>query len=214
MSKKWEIETPSEFICTDDYYLINGKKYYRVTRIISIIDKPELRRWYGRMGNAKAKNTLKTRSDDGSTTHKLIEIILSGKPVDLSNYNEGVQSSVSKFIEFQKKNKLIPEACEQHLWSEQNCYAGTADFIGYCNGKHVLMDWKTSKGIYDEYWLQMSAYVMAFEEQTGIKLEGASILRVRDGEIEKQHKTYEELKNIYNVFLSAIEIFRWKYKND
>jgi len=71
------------------------------------------------------------------------------------------------------------------LWSDEYGYAGTADFIGqYTSNPDYLVggwkahwkkpafvvgDWKTSRDIYDEYWLQLAAYAWAFYELTGIK---------------------------------------------
>jgi hypothetical protein len=209
---KWSIETPREFICTDNYYLIKGKKYARVTRINSVIDKPELRNWYAKTGAIKAKEILKKRAGFGSTLHKLIEVTLGGETITEGNYDEFLVESIRLFKDWVVKNPIIPQSLEQHLWSEKYKYAGTSDFIGIYDGKLYILDWKTSKGIYDEYWLQMAAYIQAFEEQTGLKVEGAGILHIRDGEIHFQKKTYKEIIEVYlPVFLAAITIYNWKY---
>lgn len=208
---KWSIETPAEFICTDNYYLIRGKKYSRVTRINSVIDKPELRAWYAKTGAAKAKEVLMKRAGFGSTLHKLIEVTLKGEELS-DNYDSFLLDSMDIFNKWADKNELMPQSLEQHLWSEKHKYAGTCDYIGICNGKLMILDWKTSKGIYDEYWLQMSAYVQAFEELTGIKIDSVGILQIRDGEYRFQEKTYDEIMTKYfPVFLAAQTIYNWKF---
>ena len=122
---KWSIKTPSEFICTDNYYLIKGKKYARVTRINSIIDKPELRSWYAKTGAVKAKEILHKRAGFGSTLHKLIEVTLKGEELSKSNYEPALIESIELFEKWQGKHALIPDSLEQHLWSEKYNYAGT-----------------------------------------------------------------------------------------
>ena len=66
-------------------------------------------------------------------------------------------------------------------------YAGTVDFVGYikmykkakkapqnaksmteeCSRELVVLDWKTGKGLYKEYDLQVSAYMHAYNEKSG-----------------------------------------------
>ncbi len=54
---------------------------------------------------------------------------------------------------------------EISLVSETYRYGGTLDAIGVDNlGRYVLLDWKTSKGIYKEYQLQLAAYVNVWNE--------------------------------------------------
>jgi hypothetical protein len=210
--KSWEIITPSEFICSDNYYLIKGKKYARVTRVNSIIDKPELRNWLLKTGSIKSKEILKTRANFGSTLHKLIEVTLKGEKLS-ENYDSFIMESINIFNKWRNEHILIPEALEQHLWSEKYGYAGTCDYIGTLDGKLMILDWKSSKNIYDEYFLQMAAYVAAFYEQTGIKIDSIGILQIRDGEYRFITKTYDEIMKIYfPVFLAAITIYNWKYK--
>lgn len=209
---KWSIETPAEFICTDNHYLIKGIKYARVTRVNSVIDKPELRNWYAKTGNTKAREILKKRAGFGSTVHKLIEVTLLGNEVCKDNYDSFLMDTLNIFNEWKDKHALKPHALEQHLWSDIHKYAGTCDYIGICDGKLMILDWKTSKGIYPEYWIQLAAYVNAFEELTGLKVDGAGILQIRDGEHQYIEKDYNELMAIYfPVFLAAKTIYSWKY---
>jgi genome maintenance exonuclease 1 len=212
---KWLIKTPAEFICTDNYYLIKGKKFARVTRINSIIDKPELRNWYAKTGAVKAKEILHKRAGFGSTLHKLIEVTLKNEVLSKSNYEPSLIESIELFEKWQGKHEVKPDALEQHLWSDKYQYAGTADYIGMFDGKLYILDWKTSRGIYDEYWLQMAAYVQAFEELTGLKIEGVGILQIRDGETNFIIKTRDEIMKVYfPVFLAAITIYNWKYRGN
>jgi len=214
MLKNWDINTPLEFQATENFYLIKGIKYTRVTRILSIIDKPELRNWYADTGRVKAREILKKRATFGSTLHKLIEVSLSGEKITKENYDKSIIETFNLFENWKNKNNIIIEAVEQHLWSDKYKYAGTCDCIAIINGKRVLCDWKTSKGIYPEYVLQIAAYFHAFKELTNIELDGAIILQMRDNKYCEKYYTKEELKEAFKIFLHAKEIFEWKHKSD
>jgi CRISPR/Cas system-associated exonuclease Cas4 (RecB family) len=214
MSKNWEIKTPSDIIATDNYYLIKGKKYLRVTRVLSIIDKPELRNWYAKTGNVKAKEILHKRAGFGTTSHKLIEVLLKEGKIDVINYDEQYVEMLNIFEEWKDTVEIDVESTEQKLWSNEFNYAGTCDCIANINGKKYICDWKTSKSIYPEYILQLSAYYIAFKELTGIELDGALILQMRDKKYKEQYFTKEELMEAFEIFLAAKKIFEWKYKEE
>jgi len=234
MSNKISIAKPQIFVSPKEYK-IDGKSYYRVTTTLGIIAKHSLRNWMGKVGYAKANKILETRQAIGTHVHKLIECSLKGEATNLSSYEKEIQDGLMEFNEFKKLAKLKPEYLEQNLWSTKCGYAGTADYIGYYQTPMeylaakiidhkrqkipkfpkrslVIGDWKTGKDIYQEYWLQVSAYAHAFEELTGIKVKGAFIARIRDGKIQVKEKTIKELEEIFPAYLAVLELYEWKYK--
>jgi ATP-dependent exoDNAse (exonuclease V) beta subunit len=52
------------------------------------------------------------------------------------------------------------------VYSARHRYAGAIDALAYREGELVALDWKTSKGLYPEYALQVAAYAKAIEEMT------------------------------------------------
>lgn len=232
--KKWQIVVPEDFESTAKEYTLNGKKYLRVTVILSIIAKHQLRNWMGKIGYKKANKILETRQQIGIHVHKLCELTLKGQDINYGAYELEIQEAMCKFQELKTLANLKPEGLEQRLWSNKYGYAGTADYIGYYKtplkflsakiidhkrvkqpkfetSSFVIGDWKTGKGIYQEYWLQLSAYAMAFKELTGIQVDGAFIARMRDGRLQVKEKTWEELEELFSIFLNAINIYKWKY---
>lgn len=212
----FKIVEPVEFFCESNYYLINGIKYPRVTRVKSIINNLGLVAWQVTVGKKKANSIMKTRGDFGTRIHKLIEISLNGETVDFSNYNEETNVTMRLFNDFLNEHDIKPELIEQHLWfalSEKYRYAGTADFIGYVDGKLMILDWKTSKAIYDDMWLQLAAYVVALEAQTGERVDSCGILQIRDGKKKFVVKTYKELMEEFKVFKACLVIYnRYRVK--
>lgn len=225
--KKWQIVVPEDFESTPKEYKLGGDTYKRVTTTLGIIAKPQLFSWAKRVGEAKANKILETRQAIGSHVHKLIEMALSGKDINLGSYELEIREGMCKFYEFQKIANLKPDALEQRLWSNKHGYAGTADYIGrYTSPKKFLVrghppkfekeafvigDWKTAKSFYPSYWLQLAAYAMAFQELTGIKVDGVFIARIRDGQIKVKELTYSELKKLFPAYIHALELYKWKY---
>jgi hypothetical protein len=229
MTQQWKIDIPAECFVNKDHYLIKGKKYLRVTSTLSVISKPGLLAWFQRVGEYEAKRVLEKRQVLGTKVHKLIELTLKGEKIDLDNYEQEIKEDLLLFKEFRKQAHLKTEALEQKLWSNQYGYAGTSDYIGYyttpkdfllrghepkfTKSSFVIGDWKSSRDIYPEYWLQLAAYVVAFEELTGIKPDGAFICQLRYGKIRVDEKTYEELMTYFRIYKSVLVLYDWKHKN-
>ena len=58
---------------------------------------------------------------------------------------------------------------ERKIVSQQYHYAGTCDFYGHIDGKLSVLDFKTGgERVYDEAWLQTSAYELALCEELGL----------------------------------------------
>lgn len=228
MSKEWSIVEPKEFFATKNEYNINGKTYFRVTRTLSIISKPGLLVWWQSVGKKRADEIVSERQIIGTKTHKLIELTLKDENIHLDTYEKEIRDAIDMFKNFRVDAKLKPESLEQHLWSNKYEYAGTADYIGkytsnekylirghspkFIKESRVIMDWKTSKSIYPEYELQLSAYAMAFKELTGLTLDGGAIVQIRFGRVKVKEYTWEELESIFPIYLATITLFNWKYK--
>lgn len=216
LKKEWSITVPLELLVDSDSYIIDGKKYFRVTRVKGAINQPGLNYWRASVGSARANQIMKVRATFGTNMHKLIEVSLMGHEVNAANYDEETQESFALFLQAQAKYDIQAEALEQKLWNDDLGVAGTTDFIGRANlpklgtNAHVVFDWKTSKTIYPDFFIQLAAYVFTFEIMTGIKLDGAVILQIRDGKMKIQEKSYDELKKFYSVFKCALCIFKYQ----
>lgn len=225
---KWKIILPEDFEVDGKNYRIEGKKYPRVTQILNIIAKPGITSWAARVGRKKVEAVIARRCELGTTVHNLIERTLKKQSFNLGTYEKEIQTDMTLFDEFKINTCLEPEGLEQNLWSNKHGYAGTADYIGqyksflkymvrghkakFTKEARVLGDWKTSADIYKGYWLQMAAYIVAFEELTGERLEGAFIVQFRNDKIRVKEKTYAELMEEFKVFLHAFAVYKWEHK--
>jgi CRISPR/Cas system-associated exonuclease Cas4 (RecB family) len=200
----WRLPIFDEVISTRGGYIINGKKYPRVTTILNSVAKPGLNFWYGRHGTEKAKEIMEQKSEFGSVFHKIVELILNNQPVNLSHYAEDMGSCVSQFLNWYKTKKFGRKYTEVLLLSEKHNYAGTCDFVGEIDDELIMADWKTSSFIQDTYIWQLAAYLYAFTEMTGIKIKKAFIFNtsLKHSAVIREF-TYDELSAQFRFFLSA-----------
>lgn len=227
MVQKWQIVLPEDFKSTSKEYHLEGKKYQRVTATLDIIAKPFLFGWYKRVGEEVANRTLATRQAIGVHVHKLCELTLQGQLFNLGAYETEIQEDMKQFNIFKEICKLKAEGLEQRVWSNKYGYAGTADFVGYYQSSKrfmtrghepkfnkpafVIGDWKTGKAFYKTWWLQLAAYAMAFEELTGIKVEGVFIARMRGGVLRTQERTWKELAPEFKAYKHALALYKWEH---
>ena len=223
---KWKIEKPSCEV-HKQYYILNGHKYSRVTSILGVIAKHGLAIWYSKVGEKRAKEILETRQVIGTKTHHIFEMNLLGKDFDINEYEQEIKDSLTLFKDFKINTKLEVHSAEQRLWSETYGFAGTADYLGmyttyddylvrrhkakFTDGGLVIIDWKTSRSIYKEAFLQLSAYTHAFYELTGIKIDGAAIAHFRDGKLKVREKTFDELMELFEVYKCALKLYKWTH---
>lgn len=229
MTKSWKIDIPSEYVTEKTFYLIDGKKFRRVTSTLSIIAKHSLMQWMARVGVDAARKKMETRQQIGTHVHNLIEKTLKDDySFDITKYDPEVKLDLELFTDFRPDCKLRPEGLEQKLRSNKYTYAGTADFIGgytsndkylvrghtakFPNGARIIGDWKTSSNLYWQNWLQLAAYVFAFEELTGIKLDGGILVHIRNGRIKVKEKTYDELAEEFEVYKAVLIVYERNYK--
>ena len=113
-----------------------------------------------------AHNVIRDAAGDvGKTVHAHAEAVLLGRPSTIPVTTEAEQKGIKAFENWLSEHKVEPIALERRILSRRFYYAGTTDFYGYIDGKLSVLDFKTSGAIYDEHWLQTTAYEMALFEE-------------------------------------------------
>lgn len=99
----------------------------------------------------------------GTQIHDLGERYLAGE--DIGEAMAHHEAEVMGLVEFIEDLDLQPLVVEKSLANRAHWYAGRVDFIGTSKrlhgGRPVLIDWKTSRGVYGETALQTAAYARA-----------------------------------------------------
>lgn len=106
-------------------------------------------------------------------------------------------------------------AIECALYSWEHGYAGTTDKVytgGKFGSKRIMVDYKTSKGIWDSFWAQLAAYFVAWHEMGEEPIDGIAIFRPNakkacgyDFEVIEDPKQIEEW---FQDFLAAYRLWR------
>ena len=165
----------------------------------------------------KAKNAYAKKSRDamskGKEAHLWIEKYLEGNQQQISN-DENIRNCIVSFLDFEKNRKVEWLLSEFIVASEIHKYAGTLDAYAMVDGKKTLIDFKTSKGMSGDYFLQTAAYQLALEEM-GEKPDQRMILRLpKDGGNLEVLVVPSRLEFDKEVFLALRQVYRWDLSID
>jgi len=124
-------------------------------------------------------------ADIGTIIHEWVSDWILKKNPEMPS-DEKVVNGIMAFLKFQKEHKFKWLESERYIFSKKYRYAGILDSIAREGDKLLLVDFKSSNGIYDDMRFQVSGYKIAWEEETGRKIDERMILRFgkNDGEFE------------------------------
>ena len=183
----------------------HGRKLPSATTILSLLDKPALVGWAAKTvteyvreralgGNGDGpvdrdrlvaildaapkewRKVSRKAMDIGTAVHQAIETILKGGREPEAPSPEMLAALVA-FYEWRDAVGLKPFSTECTVYGDG--YAGTADLVATVNGRLYLVDFKTSSGVWPEYYLQTAAYRAAWNLGNRYhQLDGHGILRL------------------------------------
>lgn len=171
-----------------------------------------------------AKSAHKRKSeearDSGTDAHGIIEQIIrcrmAGKPLDHDLPKDAAAtSSIKAFLEWEEA--VHPEylLSEQPVCSVLHWYAGKLDVVVRIKGRVGVLDVKTSKAIYPEYFAQMAAYQRALEEWTDTPIAFRAVLRTpKDGKPYEWREAPFSVETDFEYFLSCLVLSRYQQAVD
>ena len=129
------------------------------------------------IGPAKQhQREMQKAGDIGTEIHQAISDFLRIGTMPKGSRDE-VDWALMAFDEWWAKSKLKSIRTEQPVWDKALGYAGTIDLVAENQqGQLGVIDFKTSKGIYDDHHLQVAAYLHAGSNFA--PLEWAQIVRL------------------------------------
>lgn len=155
------------------YKTQDGTRVPGVTTITGLLNKPAMIHAAWKLGTegVNYREYWDALAAVGTVAHRMILEDLRGGKVDksaLSTYSPDVatlsKNSFSTYLAWKSANKIEPVMFETALVSELYRYGGTADLLGYINGKLTLVDFKTG-GIFPEHFIQLSGYSALVNER-------------------------------------------------
>lgn len=219
-----------------------------VTTKTGIIDKPGLKKWYLEQGvegvkkhltigdvlteekwklvtgaiKTTGETTKEKAGDIGTQMHDWIEgyvkslIGFNMPPPAPTHY--AVVNCVNGFKAWNELRKPEYIDSERLVYSRLHDSTGTLDITCRLGGLKTLVDAKSSKGVYEEYWLQIGAYYGFYNEEMAF-IGGEPIVQ---GKIIRLDKTTGQLDDsnpivgkdimdeLYDMFLHAHHLYNWK----
>jgi hypothetical protein len=201
----------------DGYYLAAGDRVPSVTTVGSGLHPRGLFYWYWQKGkDGFGFNENPTPAlEIGSLVHSMVEQRIHGETpkapaVDDSIY-ERVMSGFNAFTRWWDANRFEVVATEVPLVSEKYRYGGTLDTILRDHtGALCLGDWKTSKALYADYLIQISAYGNLWNENApgNLKLTGGfHLVRFSKEHGDMEHRHFPALELEFTQFLLLREAY-------
>ena len=116
---------------------------------------------------------LNKAGDIGTDFHNLAELHIKGEYYELPD-DPVVQECFNKFKDWWSEQEYEVSFTEKSFCCRKYKYGGTADLL--VNGDTII-DFKTSKQVYDDHLVQMSAYRFMIEEQDEIQINKGILAR-------------------------------------
>jgi len=197
-----------------------GKKVPGVTTVLnSVLAKPALIKWAYGLGvkGIDMDGYRDALADVGTLAHRMILDHLRGDKTDTANCPKDqvdlAENCFIKYLEWEKAHKVEPIIVEEPLVSAIHGYGGTPDFYGRIDGVFTLMDFKTGKAIYDDFWYQIGGYDLLLAERVHPE-EWPTSLRILNIGRSEDEKFVEETRSSVaheaQIFLHALAIYKLK----
>ena len=190
------------------YKTPSGKSYPSVTTVTGLLKKDGILEWRKRVGEDEANRVSRKAAARGTRIHTLCEHHLLNNEVTPNMFDYDMWSTLKP--ELKSINNI--HALETALYSDHLQVAGTVDCIAEFDGVLSVIDFKTSarvkerQDIYD-YFMQCSAYAVAFEERTKIPVPQLVIIMGVD---ESYPRIFVEKRNNW---IGPFKALRMDYRN-
>ena len=157
------------------YKLPNGDWVPSITSVTSFYNRDVFKKWRQRVGEAEANRISKESTQRGTDYHEAAQAYLENKELDWDNFLPLTKLMFGSSKPYLDKIGTI-HAIERTLYSEYLGLAGRVDCIAEYEGELAIIDFKTSKKIKPEKWIeqyfvQETAYACMYYELTGIAVE-------------------------------------------
>lgn len=145
-------------------------------------------------------------ADLGTRVHEAIDAYILGKEPVLDD--ESV-IGFTNFINWLGEEKIRIISGDIPVASPEYGYGGRLDAVGVNDkGEILILDWKTSNALRDEYPLQVGAYALAFEEVYGLHISGAKVVRFGKTDPADFESRTVNLSKAKLAFLTALRLYK------
>ena len=198
------------------YELADGTRVPGATTITGLLNKPHLVRWANKLGLEGIDSSKYTdeAAAVGTLAHALVQAHLQGETLDTSMFSPAqvdlAENAVLSYLEWESRHKIEPIMLEKPMVSEKLRYGGTLDCYCMLDGIPTLIDFKTGKAIYDEYFVQTAAYKELLLELK-LPVERVQILRIGRDETEGfEERAITSTDRYFQIFTNLLDVYYLK----
>lgn len=191
------------------YVNSKGEKVPSVTTILSVINKPDLLKWANALGlkHIGYEEYMNSRAEIGTDFHKMAEDYMSGRPVEGVHFKESIEM-FNRFMIWAKNHYYKVYRSEFSLVGKR--FGGTIDAIADVDGAFSIVDYKTAKEVYIDFFIQLAGYGLLLKEifpETYKHIKAFGVLTMRNSQTYKflSKKTMEEY--FMPVFNDALNLY-------
>lgn len=196
------------------YKTEDGVRLPGVTTVLGILNKPALVKWANNLGlqgidSSKYRDSM---ADIGTLAHQMIVDYFNGVKTDTAEYSsdqiDAAENCLLSFWEWEKGHDIKVIMAEVPLISREYGYGGTIDCFCELDGQTTLLDFKTGKAIYTEFFYQLAAYEQLLGE-AGHLIEVTRILRIgRDNDEGFEERSVGDLSKHFDIFRHCLAIYK------
>ena len=159
------------------YQTPTGLRYPSVTAVTGMLGKDAIIAWRKKVGEEAANKISQRASKRGTAIHSLCEDYIHGRDLNINPFDHDMFNTIRPHLDAIDN----VHALESRLYSDHLAVAGTVDCIAEYEGRLSVIDFKTSSRVktsdeISNYFMQCSAYAVAFEERTGIPVPRLTII--------------------------------------
>lgn len=203
-------------------YKIDGKRIPSVTTVLGLLNKPLLVKWANNLGleGINVTKYVNNLAQIGTLAHYFVECDCKNKDPVLNDYSleqiDTAKVSLKKWYEWTTTVNFEPLENELALTHNQLKYGGTIDILANVNGKKTLIDIKTSKSLYLEHFIQLSAYeelLMA----NGYNIDKVMIVRIGrnpDEGFQVKELSIDQRTTLMQIFGNLLSVYNFKKTDD
>jgi hypothetical protein len=202
------------------YKLADGTPVPGASTISGMLAKKALEIWHNKMGlmGIDTATYVDDLANIGTAAHAAIIADLSGGRaedalIELDPASrDAAENSYLSFCAWRNQHDLKPMFLEQEFVSALLKFGGKSDFVGLVDGELELIDFKTGKGIYDNFWIQLAGYSMLVNEQGvfPVRYRILNIPRANNEDFQEEDKS--DLTKHKEIFRRLLDIY-WIQKS-
>lgn len=147
-------------------------------------------------------------ADTGTIVHEWAEKHIAGENPPIPENDDAINGIIA-YLKWVKEHDVKFYESERMVYSKKHNYVGLMDAAAVIDGKKYAVDFKTSKGIYPEYYMQIAAYRAALTEETGEEFDGSIIVNFSKETGDFSLYETEDHDKDFEAFVGLLYVKNW-----